>query len=82
VAVLRAIRGHPDWKTNRYPGATINRIRFENIDSGAIFDLAGPVSSTRRFSSPKALHHPQARLRSGVIRDVTPALPPEGAGGC
>jgi hypothetical protein len=24
--------------------ATINRIQFENIDSGAIFDLAGPVS--------------------------------------
>jgi hypothetical protein len=72
VAILKAIRSHPDWKAKRYPGvtvkgtysmqnaygevselvvvrahfsrATINRIRFENIDSGAIFDLAGPVS--------------------------------------
>jgi hypothetical protein len=72
VAILKAMRSHPDWKAKRYPGvtvkgtysmqnaygevselvvvrahftrATINRIRFENIDSGAILDLAGPVS--------------------------------------
>jgi hypothetical protein len=37
VSELVVVRTH-------FTRQTINRIRFENIDFGAIFDLAGPVS--------------------------------------